>query len=90
MSVATNYELLTADFVKSFNFQFVIFNNRVAQKFVRRVVQRLLRGGSVRAGRELDLDVFPDVDGGDALVTHLFKRAFGRFCPAGPPRPSLE
>src|SRR5215469_10127607 len=58
----------------SFNFEAVVLNNRVAQKFVRGVVQRLLRGGLVGARREFDLDVLPDVHGGDAPVTHLLER----------------
>jgi (S)-2-hydroxyglutarate dehydrogenase len=38
-----------------------------------------LRGGLVRAGREFDLDVFSDVDVGDAPVAHLFQRALDGF-----------
>lgn len=46
---------------------------RAAQKFVRGVVQRFLRRRLVRAGREVNLDVFADVDAGDAGVTQVFK-----------------
>jgi hypothetical protein len=62
-----------------FNFEPVILNDRVAQKLVRRVVQRLLRGGLVRAGSEVNLDVFPDVNGDNALVTHLFEGVLDSF-----------
>jgi hypothetical protein len=55
----------------SFDFQFVILDDRIAQQLVRRVVQGLLRGGLVRAGREVNLDVFADVNAGDAGVAHL-------------------
>jgi len=42
---------------------------------VRRIVQYLLRGRFVRAGREVNLDVFANVDRSDALVAHLFEGA---------------
>src|ERR1017187_2153619 len=63
----------------SFDFQFVILDDRVAQKLVRRVVQRLLRGGLVRAGREVNLDILADVDAGDTFVTHLFEGVLDGF-----------
>ena len=63
----------------SFDLQFVIFNDRVAQKFVRGIVQRALRGGFVGSGCEIDLNVFADVNAGDALITHVFKRVLHGF-----------
>jgi len=43
---------------------------------MRGVIQRFLRGGFVRAGREVNLDVFADVNAGDILITHVFKGFF--------------
>ena len=63
----------------SFNFQFVIFDDGVAQKLVSRVVKRALRGSLVRAGREVNFDVFADVDAGDAVVAHMFERVLDGF-----------
>src|SRR5580693_6119710 len=53
------------------NFQFVILNHRIAQQLVRGVIQGFMRGGLVGAGREVNLDVFADVDAGDAGVAHV-------------------
>ena len=39
----------------------------------------LLRGGLVRAGREVNLDVFADVDAGDAGVAHVFEGGLDGF-----------
>ena len=39
----------------------------------------MLRGGLVRAGREFDLDVFADVDAGDAGVAHVFEGVLDGF-----------
>jgi hypothetical protein len=51
----------------SFHLQFIILNDRVAEKLVRGVVERALGGGWVGAGGQVNLNVFADVDAGDAL-----------------------
>ena len=61
------------------NFYFVIFDDRVAEQLVRGVVDGLGRRRLVRAGREVDLDVFADVDAGDAGVAHVFKGGLDGF-----------
>lgn len=57
-------------------FQAVIFNHRIAQQLMCGVVDGFLRGGFVRAGREINLDVFADVDAGDAGVAHVYEGFF--------------
>src|SRR5258706_1276631 len=61
------------------NFQLVIFNHGITQQLVRRVVQGFLRRRPVRAGREVNLDVFADVDAGDAGVAHVFEGGLNGF-----------
>ena len=39
----------------------------------------LLGGGRVGAGGQVDLDVFADMDAGDAFITHLFEGALDGF-----------
>jgi len=60
----------------SFNLQLVIFNHRIAQQLVRRVVQCFARRRLVRAGGKVNLDIFADVDAGDAGVAHVFEGFF--------------
>src|SRR5579862_6590580 len=55
------------------NFQFVILNHRVAQKFVACLVEGLARGFPIRA-IQFNFEIFADVNGLDALVPHLFER----------------
>jgi hypothetical protein len=62
-----------------FNFKAIIFDDRIAQKFVRGVIHGLVRGGLVGAGRKVNLDVFTDVDASDTGVTHLFKGFLNGF-----------
>jgi hypothetical protein len=60
-------------------FQAVIFNDRVAQQFVRGVIQSFARRRLVGAGDEVNLDVFADVDAGDAGVAHVFEGGLDGF-----------
>ena len=62
-----------------FNFQFVIFDDRIAQEFVRRIVQGFLRRGLVGAGGEVNFDVFTDMDAGDTGVAHVFEGGLNGF-----------
>ena len=43
---------------------------------MRGVIQGFLRSGFVRAGGEVDLDVFADVDAGDVGEAHVFEGFF--------------
>ena len=61
------------------NFQFVIFDDRIAEELVRGIVDGLLRGGLVRARCEVDLDILADVDAGDAGVAHVFEGGLDGF-----------
>jgi len=65
----------------SFNLQFVVFDDRIAQQLVRRVVDDFVRRRLVRAGREVDLDVFADMDTVTRYSPYVRGR-FGQFCPA--------
>ena len=56
----------------SFDFQSVIFDHGIAQKFVRGFVERFARGFLV-GGVEFDLEIFADVDGFDAAMAHVFE-----------------
>ena len=61
----------------SFNLQPVILDDRVAEEFVAGLVdlfaQRFLVAG------DFDFQVFADVDGADALVTHVFEGVLDGF-----------
>jgi len=56
----------------SLDVDLIILDDRVAQELVTRLIHPLARTVLVRAA-QVDLDIFADVDRGDALVTHLFQ-----------------
>jgi len=59
-------------FTNSFNFQSIIFNHGIAQKFMRGFVERFACVFLV-GGVEFDLQIFADVDSFDAAMAHVFE-----------------
>jgi hypothetical protein len=43
---------------------------------VRGIVQRFLRRRLIRAGREINFDIFANVNAGDIVVAHVFESFF--------------
>jgi hypothetical protein len=56
----------------------VIFDHGIAEDFVAGVIDLFAPGFCIRAG-QINLEVFADVDGADAFVTHLFERVLDRL-----------
>ena len=46
---------------------------------MRCLVQGLLRRGGVRAGGEINLDIFPDMNAGDAGIAHMGQGVLNGF-----------
>ena len=61
-----------------FNFQLVILNHRVAQKFMARP-RRVSCAHGLLVAVQFDFEIFADVDGLDAAVAHLFEGALDGF-----------
>ena len=64
--------------MRSFNFEFVIFDDRVAQKFVTGFIELAARGFPVGAV-QFDFQIFAYVDRVDAAVAHVLERVLHRF-----------
>ena len=63
--------------LRSFDLKLVIFDDRIAQQLVARVVD--LFAGAFLVAREFDLQVFAHMHGLNAGVAHLFERVLDRL-----------
>jgi hypothetical protein len=62
----------------SFDDESVIFDDGIAENLVAGAVNLLAPSFGIRA-RQIDFEVFADVDGADAFVAHLFEGVLHRF-----------
>src|SRR5258708_264989 len=65
-------EVVVPVLVFSFDLKPIILNDRIAQESVARIIELLADDFAISF--DFDLEVFADVDGADAAVTHMFQR----------------